>query len=143
MNDIAVLAGASAAYIQELQFVAAETVAYQAAILQVETIQAAYVLASAADDAATQAAYAHAAEAHAADARAESATAHTASVDAATARAANVRATANQSAEALASSEIRHHHFHPGGPGPADELAALTQQEAEAPPGTRGLDTSA
>jgi hypothetical protein len=138
MSDIAILAGASSAYIQELQFVAAETAAYQAEILQAETIQAAYVLASATDEAATQAAYAHAAEA-----RAEISTAHTASVDAATAQAANVQAVANQSAEALASSEIRHHHFHPGGPGPADELAALTQPETPVPPGTSGLDTIA
>jgi hypothetical protein len=138
MSDIAILAGASSAYIQELQFVAAEETAYQAAILQAETIQAAYVLATATDDAATKAAYAHAA-----DARVEIAAAHTASVDAATAQTASVQATAAQSAEALASSEIRHHHFHPGGPGPVDELAALTQPETPVPPGTSGLDTTA
>jgi hypothetical protein len=138
MSDIAVLAGASSAYIQELQFVAAETAAYQASILQAETIQAAYVLASATDDAATEAAYAHAAEN-----RTEIATAHTTSVAAAAAQAASAKAIAAQSAKALASSEIPHHHFHPGGPGPADELAALTQPETPAPPGINGLDTTA
>jgi hypothetical protein len=138
MSDIAILAGASSAYIQELQFAAAETAAYQAAILQAETIQAAYVLASATEDATTTAAYAHAAEN-----RDQIAAAHTAGIDAAIAQRANEQATANQSAEALASSEIRHHHFHPGGPGPADELAALTQPETPVPPGTSGLDTIA
>jgi hypothetical protein len=138
MSGIAILAGVSSAYIQELQFVAAEEAAYQASILQAETIQAAYVLASATDDAATKAAYAHAS-----DARVEIATAHTASVDAAAAQTASAQAIAAQSAEALATSEVRHHHFHPGGPGPADELAALTQPETPIPPGTIGLDTTA
>jgi hypothetical protein len=138
MSGIAILAGASSAYIQELQFVAAEEAAYQAAILQAETIQAAYVLTSATDDAAAKTAYAHAE-----NARVEIATAHTVSVGAAAAQTASVQAMAAQSAEAQASSEIRHHHFHPGGPGPADELAALAQPETPVPPGTIGLDTTA
>jgi hypothetical protein len=138
MSDITIVSGASSAYMQDLQFATAETAAYQAAILQAETIQAAYDQLSANDEAATEAAYASGAEN-----RVEIATAHTAGVEAAAAQAANAQAVANQTAETLASGEIHHHHFHHGQPGPADELSALTQPETPVPPGTTGLDTIA
>lgn len=138
MSVIAISAGSSSAYLQELQFTAAAATATETAILQAGSIQAAYVLASATDAAMAKASYAHATEARlaitTAIANTEKATA---------AQLQNVLATADQSAEALRFSEIQHHHYHHGGAGPASETDALTLPETPSIPGASGLDTSA